>query len=171
MGDPLAIGFLPFILGVAMVVGAWHARQDAAAGFTLAAGSALLVAIVLVVLWRVIFTGVVLVAGSCAAPAAIARAAAAEHKADLKPEVAALLKKATDNYKKMKSYRHTTRWNFPSKGPGGAARSRTRRSPTGHRAGPDADPPRRARRARATSRRPDKNRDTTCRGRRDRRVP
>ena len=59
--------------------------------------------------WRAVVMGIALLAGSCAAPAAIAQPAAAEHKADLKPEVAALLKQATDSYQKMKSYRHTAR--------------------------------------------------------------
>jgi hypothetical protein len=33
-----------------------------------------------------------------------------EQKSEIKPDVAALLKQATDVYKKMKSYRHTAKW-------------------------------------------------------------
>jgi hypothetical protein len=57
LGDMLAIGFLPFILGAAMVAGAALAGRDPATGMALAAISSGLLAIVLVVLWRTIFTG------------------------------------------------------------------------------------------------------------------
>ena len=40
-------------------------------------------------------------------------------KAEIKPEVAALLKQSTDVYKKMKSYRHTAKWSITLKGPEG----------------------------------------------------
>lgn len=53
--------------------------------------------------------------------AALRQAQATQTKAELKPDVAALLKQATDAYKKMKTYRHTAKWNISGKGADGAA--------------------------------------------------
>jgi outer membrane lipoprotein-sorting protein len=49
------------------------------------------------------------------APFAAAQTAKVDHQAELKPDVAALLKQSTDLYKKMKSYRHTAKWSFTTK--------------------------------------------------------
>lgn len=57
LGDMLAIGMLPFLLGAAMLAGAWHARQDAAWGLGLAGTAAGAMAVLLLVLWRTIFVG------------------------------------------------------------------------------------------------------------------
>lgn len=57
LGDILAIGLLVFALGVAMVVGAWQARQQGAGGLALASAASAFFAVLLVVLWPVVFTG------------------------------------------------------------------------------------------------------------------
>ncbi len=51
--------------------------------------------------------------------ASLAQEPKTEHKAELKPDVAALVKQSTDAYKKMKSYRHTAKWTISIKGPDG----------------------------------------------------
>ena len=63
--------------------------------------------------------GLMAVHGS--APAGLAPAPKTNRKAELKPDVAALVKQSTDVYKKMKSYRHTAKWTFSVKTPDGEA--------------------------------------------------
>jgi hypothetical protein len=64
---------------------------------------------------------VVLTAHSGPAAAAIQSVKPAA-RAEVSPEVEALLKQSTDAYKKMKSYRHTARWTISAKSPDGERR-------------------------------------------------
>lgn len=57
LGDMLAIGLLVFVLGGAMVVGAWQAGQLGGRGLLLASAGSALLALLLIVLWPVVFTG------------------------------------------------------------------------------------------------------------------